>query len=173
MNTTKFMGSQSLNLANTAMKSLITLQNEIDGDFTPAGVLTASGGLVAPSTNSVITESSVLTSANSGQCFAIAPAAATTITIPTTPGFNANFVVTSASTSNTFQITTATANKMYGLKTIAGTTTNVNAVNNVIFAVKSTTVGQQIGDVINVRVIDSTKTLVTAISTGTSSITTS
>jgi len=108
------MGSQSLNIANTAIKSLISLQNEIDRDFTPVG------GLVAPSINSVINESSVLTSANSGQCFDIASAAAITITIPTTPVFNANFVVTSASTSYTFQITTIYANKMYGLKTIAG-----------------------------------------------------
>jgi hypothetical protein len=170
------MGSQSLNLANVAMKSLITLQNEIDGDFTPAGVLTASGGLVNP-TGSIITATTTLEDADSGKTFAIGAgnmSANATINIPTIPGFNANFVVTSVSTSYTFRITTESANKMYGLKTIADTITNVNAVNNVIFAANSNAGdnGHRIGDIINVRVIDSTKTSVTAISTGDSSITT-
>lgn len=167
MNTQKFMGSQSLNLANTAMKSLISLQNEIDGDFTPAGVLTASGGLVNP-TGSVITATTTLEATDSGKTFAIAAASATTINIPSTPGFNANFVITTASSSYAVTFSTESTNKIYGLKTIAGTVSTLGAgVNNVVYIAKSTTDGQQQGDVINVNVINSTNTMITAISTGT------
>jgi len=174
MNTQKFMGSQSLNLANTAMKSLISLQNEIDGDFTPSGVLTASGGLVNP-TGSVITATTTLEDADSGKTFAITAgslSANATINIPTTPGFNARFVVTSVSETYTFRITTENANKIFGTRTQLSTNSSLGTgVNNVIYAVNNDGAGQQIGDVINVHVINSTRTLVTAVSIGTSSIT--
>ena len=167
------MGSQSLNLANTVMKSVISLQNELDtGNLNPAGILTASGGLVNP-TGSVITATTTLTDADSGKAYAIAAASATTINIPSTPGFNAKFVIkTPAAYTVTF--TTLSANKIYGLKTIDGTTTSLGAgVNNVVYIARSTTAGQQQGDIINVNVINSTHTMVNAVSTGTTGAITS
>lgn len=148
-----------------------------------AGGINTTGPLTYGNAVTALTATATLTAAQSGGVFTLAPAAATTITLPAAAvGLNYTFYVTTAATgTNTIKIiTTGATTYMQGQDSIAAAGTGSPTVfqslvssTNIAFNMNGSTTGGLVGTEIQCTCLTSTLWQVTALNIGSGTLATS